>query len=195
MIDWWTTLDFSKQVFFGLGILSLFLMVVELLLSVVGLTGADFDSPDIGAGDHPSGLGILSFRTITAFFTGFGWTGAILLNREYSLAAAIFWGFVAGVLLMFAVYWVMVSLMRLQSSGTLSLRNAIGLDAVVYMRIPGQRTGAGKVEVLVQGQLRIIDAFTTDDDEIPPRRSVTVVDTFANKALLVRETPLDQRIV
>jgi len=34
-------------------------------------------------------MGLLTVRTVTAFFVGFGWAGVIMLNNGYSVVAAI----------------------------------------------------------------------------------------------------------
>ena len=81
MIEWWHGLLLEKQIFYGIGIFSLGLLICQILLSLIGL---DHHS-DVGVGaavDHDSGLGLFSLRTITAFFAGFGWTGGIRLQSR-----------------------------------------------------------------------------------------------------------------
>jgi membrane protein implicated in regulation of membrane protease activity len=70
---WWQALNLELQIFYGIGILALLALVLQFVLLFFG--GFD-DATDLGdaggVGDHGSGLGIFSFRGITAFFLGFG---------------------------------------------------------------------------------------------------------------------------
>ena len=79
MIDWWDSLQLERQIFYGIGIVSLLLLLLQLGLSIIGAELDHFDLP--GSGEHGSGASVLSIRTVTAFFTGFGWVGVICLNR------------------------------------------------------------------------------------------------------------------
>ena len=66
----------------------------------------------------------------------------------------------AGLASMFFVAWVMRGLARLQASGTINVRNAVGASATVYLRVPGARAGRGKVTVDVQGRPMEFPAIT-----------------------------------
>ena len=109
---WWQALNLELQVFYGIGILALLALALQLVLLLFG--GFD-DGLDLGDGaDHGSGLGLFSFRGITAFFVGFGWTGTIALKAGHSLALAIILGLLVGGALMVAIFLLMRSMMRLQ---------------------------------------------------------------------------------
>ncbi len=104
MIEWWDSLTLPYQVFYGVGILGTVLLVVQLILMLIGgiedmdaADGMDMDM-DVGGMDaadghvgieHASGLHILSTRTVVAFMTGFGWTGAFALREGLSLTIAL----------------------------------------------------------------------------------------------------------
>ena len=85
---------------------------------------------------------------------------------------------------MLLVTFLMRSLARLGSSGTLDLRNAVGAPAAVYLRIPARGQGAGKVTVDVQGRSIQVDALT-DGEELPTGARVQVVALVGEDALKV----------
>jgi membrane-bound ClpP family serine protease len=90
---------------------------------------------------------------------------------------------VAGFGSMWGIAQVFHLMRRLQSSGTLDLRRAIGKEGVVYLTIrPGQ---GGQVQVAVQGRLGVFEARADGDREISTGRNVRVVDVRAG--LLVVE--------
>jgi len=79
----------------------------------------------------------------------------------------------AGITSMFLVAWVMRGLSRLQASGTVNVRNAVGTTGTVYLRIPAHGTGRGKVTVEVQGRSMEFPAVT-DGDTLETGTQVTV---------------------
>jgi len=89
----------------------------------------------------------------------------------------------AGLLAVWLISWVFTLFGRLQHSGTMDLRNAIGKNGRVYLTIP--KGGTGKVEVEVQGGLNVLDAVSEDGAEIKSDQPVTVAKVNAG-TLVVR---------
>ena len=75
--------------------------------------------------------------------------------------------------------------MRLQSDGTMRLENAIGQSGSVYLTIPPARQGRGKVEVMVQEQMRELEAVTDDKDPLPTGCEVVVTAISGRSTLVV----------
>ncbi len=179
---WWNSLNLPLQVFYAMGILSLVALLIQMALSVFGGMDQDY-SP--GEMDHGSGLSFFSIRGVTAFFTGFGWTGAIVMKAGGGITAAIAAGTLTGGVLMFTIYFLMRSMLRLQSNGALDFNNAIGRTGTVYVTIPpGQRAG-GQVELLLQGRLTMAEALQKGDQPLRPGDKVTVVSKIGHSTLIV----------
>ncbi len=53
--------------------------------------------------------------------------------------------------------------LKLQSSGNLDMRNALGKTATVYIPIPANRSGKGKVTLIVQERFVEMEAVTDFD--------------------------------
>lgn len=187
---WWSSLTTALQVFYGIAIATSVLLGLQLVMLLFGFDG-DHDAADYDAGDaaHGAGVGVLSMRTVTAFFTGFGWGGVGALKNGFALVPAVGIAVGAGGVLMAAVFFLMRGLYSMRYSGTLDYRNAIGRAGSVYLPIPGAMAGPGQIEVLVQGRLCVVQAFTRAADRIPNRARVKVVDVLDQQTLLVE--PLD----
>ena len=185
MDGWWDTLSLALKIFYGIGIATSLVMVLQLVLMIFGMDGhsdaADAIDPDA---DH-SGGGVLSVRTITAFFVGFGWTGAGAIESGLELAPALLLATLVGGAFMAGILFLMRALYGLRYSGTLDYRNAVGVIGTVYLRVPAAMVGPGQVEVLVQGRMVIAQAFTRSDSELPNRSRVKVVDLMDQNTLLV----------
>jgi hypothetical protein len=191
--EWWDALEIAMKIFYGIAFFSTAIMSVQTLLT---LFGADADH-DLG-GDHDASHGhhgasdvsVLSFRSIIAFLVGFGWMGAIMGDLGWSLLFVIPLALAAGVILMYFVYWFMKLLHGMRASGNLDYVYAIGEVGTVYLPVPPNKEKAGKVEVLLQGRLVVVDAFTSAEEKIPNREKVRIIDVVGTDALLVE--PLNE---
>ena len=140
--------------------LQVILQVFGLFDDVDGADAVDADvdiDVDVDHDGHSSSafFGILSFKALCAFAGIFGLSGLMMLRGEASMQVRVLVACSAGVAAMFGVAWMMKSLSRLQSSGTVDLRNAVGRIGNVYLRIPGSNNGVGKVTVEIQGPPRL----------------------------------------
>jgi hypothetical protein len=184
MTEWWNSLLIEKQIFYAIGLFSLAVLLLQILLTLVGVGHHDADFS--GHGDHDTGMGLLTVRTVTAFFVGFGWTGAIMLNHGYSITAAIAAGAGTGAAFLLATAFLIRNLLRLQSSGgTVDYNNAIGMVGTVYTTIPAAEAGGGQIELMIQGRLMMAEAYTKVARNLPPNSKAKVVALIGQTTLLV----------
>jgi len=184
MINWWSSLVLEKQIFYAIGIVAISILIIQIFLTIIGI-GAHHDANLGGHGDHDSGIGLLSVRTITAFFVGFGWGGVIILNHGHSLVAAVIGGFGTGVVFLLVTALLIRSLLRLQGSGNLNYRNAIGVIGTVYSTIPAQESGGGQLELVLQGRLITAEAYSKTAEDLKPGSKARVVNLIGHSTLLV----------
>lgn len=185
MTEWWNSLLIERQIFYAIGLFSLAVLLIQILLTLVGLDhhgDADLSSH----GDHDSGMGLLTVRTVTAFFVGFGWTGAIMLNHGYSVVAAIAAGTATGAIFLLTTWFLITNLLRLQSSGgNVDYNNAIGSVGTVYTTIPAAETGGGQIELMLQGRLMMAEAYTKAPWNLKPNSKAKVIALIGPSTLLV----------
>ncbi len=186
MIDYWLHLTPTMKMFVGIGAVSSAVLTLQMVLAMFGgdMDGleTDVDIPDAGEG---GASGILSIRTIGAFFTGFGWSGAAMLQAGYGTGAATFVGIVVGSIFMALIFYLMTYLHSLRQEGTINYANAVGKIGSVYLPIPPHRKGIGQIEVLVQGRLKIVQAITDNDKKIGNRVAVRVTELVDTQTILV----------
>lgn len=184
MSDWWNSLLIEKQIFYAIGLFSLAVLVLQILLTLVGVGHHDADFS--GHHDHDTGMGLLTVRTVTAFFVGFGWAGVIMLNKGYSMIPAIAVGAGTGLVFLLTTAFLIRNLLRLQSSGgNIDYNNAIGVVGTVYVTIPGAEAGGGQVELNIQGRLMTVGAYTRAAAALRPNTKVKVVGLIGGSTLLV----------
>jgi hypothetical protein len=76
---------------------------------------------------------------------------------------------------------------KLAENGTLKMKNAVGKLGEVYLVIPANRGGMGKVQLNVQGSLRTLDALTDENSAIPTNSIIEVLDVIDEQILLVKK--------
>ena len=137
-------------------------------------------------------LGLPIVRGVVAFLTLFGWSGLWLSQLGLHPLLAAFLAIQIGVIGMVGVALILRSALRLQYDGTLDLRNAVGLAGTVYLTVPARRGGCGKVNVLVQEQLREFEAVTEEAEPIPTGEKVLVTGLAGEDTLLVSRAPAEE---
>lgn len=132
------------------------ILTLQLILMMFG-GDADFDG-DLEIDD---GMGLLSVRSVASFLTFFGLVGLWGHQRDWTPAASAGAGLLAGLAMMVLVAWVMVQYRKLDSSGNVDPDGAVGGTAVVYLTVPGEGSGRGKITVSLQGRTHEFQATTT----------------------------------
>lgn len=138
------------------------------------------------AAEAESSFKFVSLQGITAFFMMFGLVGLALSRQsKWPTTLSVFGAVAAG----FFSVWVMGKLLsamaKLQSEGTLDIRNAIGQEGTVYLKIPA--TGKGVVQITVQDTLRELTAVSQEKTEIKTGERVVVEDVTGGNILVVKK--------
>ncbi len=158
------------------------ILVLRLALSVLGLASDSIDgdidatNPDGGleGHDHESSLGrIFTFQAIISFLAFFGIGGLSALGAKLAAPVAVLIGTLTGVVAVSLLGYALRSLRHLNADGTVRLEHAIGLGGSVYLRVPGDDTGEGKVMLPLQGRTVEVVA-RTPGPELRPGEPVVV---------------------
>lgn len=187
MEQWFETLSLFEKIYWIVAVISSLILLVLLILT---LLGGDSDNPDGGVdAEIESDTGIhfqfLSFKNLMGFFTIFGWSGIACLQADLAKFSVISVSIVCGLLMMLAMASLFYYLAKLQSSGTLVLKNAIDQVGEVYLTIGANRSKMGKVSVKVQGTLRELDALTEEPTNLYQGNVVRVKAVTDNGILIV----------
>ena len=175
------------------------ILVVQTLLLLIGLGGDDVDVHDVDVAsdfDHDGDSSdaffkVLSLKTLTAFMTFFGLAGMAARVRGWEPTPTMLVALGAGVVAVIIVAYIMAGLTKLQSKGNVDLTNAVGTEGRVYLRVPAEKSGRGKVIVQVQGR-KIECKAVTGGAEIPTGSQVTVVSAPSQDTVEVQPIPQEK---
>lgn len=194
---WWDGLFTLQQVTFILACAASVILVIQLILMLFGLgDDADFDADttlDVDSGEDifndgditdASGLRLVSFRTVIAFIAVGGW-----ITYTMNFFLAWYWslliGIVAGCGAAVGVAYLLKAILKFQSEGTRQMKYAVGSVAEVYLTVPANRNGSGKIHVIVQETLTEVEAVTDSDAPIPTGSRCVVKAVVTEQLVLV----------
>lgn len=192
MTEWWTSLDLFMKILWCIAIASSLIFIIETVLTFIGADvemdmDTDFDVPDGGFEGDPS-MNLYTFRNLVNFLLGMSWTAILLQEQIASKALLMIIAFVVGALLVFAVMMLFKGLSKMQQSGNIDVyKSAIGCNGKVYLTVPAERKGTGKVQININNSVREYDALTDSEDDLKTGTSIKVTEVLDTNTLLVEE--------
>lgn len=164
------------------------IFLIQTVMTFAGADGhdglnADFDSTGHDA-DTPFEL--FSLRNLINFLLGFSWTGISLYSSIQSPAWLVIAALAVGVLFVYVFFLVIRQIQQLAEDNSFNIAQTLHATAEVYLAIPGNMSGKGKVLVSVKGSTRELEAMTAQG-KIPSGAVVRVV-KIENGNILIVET-------
>lgn len=199
---WWTSLSTVLKVLWGITLTSSLVFVIQSVMTFLGAdTGGDLemdvdfdvDVPDGDIPDMGSGMNLYTFRNFVNFCLGFGWTSVLMYEKIRPLALLFLVAILVGIALVAAVMYLFKLLSSMQQSGNINVyKSAVGCHGTVYLTIPAERKGEGKVQISINGSIREYNALT-DDETIATGTPIKVVEVLDASTLVVSK--LDSLII
>jgi NfeD-like C-terminal, partner-binding len=118
---------------------------------------------------------LFSFRNLINFLLGFSWTGISLYALVSSGIALIIIALGVGVGFVWLFFFIIKQLQRLAEDNSFQLTDTLGKEVEVYLKIPANRLGKGKVLVSARGAIHELEAMT-DGPEIASNAKAKVVE-------------------
>lgn len=199
---WWSSLSVMLKVLWGITLAASLIFLIQSVMTFIGADAGgdmdmDFDADMSVDADFTdlghSGMNLYTFRNFVNFCLGFGWTSVLMYEKIRPLALLFVVAFLVGAALVIAVMYLFKLLSSMQQSGNINVyKSAVGCHGNVYLTIPGERKGDGKVQISINGSIREYNALT-DDDTIPTGTPIKVVEVLDESTLVVSK--LDSLII
>ena len=187
-MDWFGALGWFEKIFWITSIIGSILFLVMMVMTFIG--GVDDVDGDMDSDFDADGGGFHFFtiKNLIAFFTIFGWSGIAALdyfpdNRIAVVGIATF----CGILMMIIMATLFYLISKLNDSGTLDIKNAVGSTGDVYLTVGAKRASIGKVNVRIQGALRELEALTDEIEDLKTGTVIEVLDVTNNGILIVQK--------
>ncbi|MGN6421633.1 MAG: serine protease [Pseudobacter sp.] len=164
------------------------IFLIQTIMTFVGADtadglSADFDS-DLHGGEAPFQL--FSLRNLVNFLLGFSWGGISFYTTIPNQTLLITVALAIGISFIFIFFLVIRQVQKLGEDNSFRISNTISGTAEVYLAIPAQMSGKGKVLISIKGSMRELEAMTAQD-RIPTGSVVRVIKVESDNILIVEK--------
>lgn len=189
MNDFFEGMSGLMQTYWIIALLGSGIFAIIFIMTFIGGGDADMeaDISDMDADDGGVGFQFFTFKNVIAFFTIFGWTGIMCLDSGMSGTVATVIATLAGFSMMVLTSLMFFWISKMAASGTLKIKNALGVVGEVYIPIGAKRSKIGKVQINVQGSLRELEAITDAAEDLKTNTMIRVREIVSGEILLVEK--------
>ena len=155
-MDTWT------QTFWVCAIGGSAIFIVQMVLTMMGMDSTDidvdYDGPDTM--DLGGSISLFSIKNFVNFIVGFGWAGVCLADVIGNKVILSLVAMLVGIGFVAMFFYIRKQTRKLEHNGAFQIEDCVGKTVNVYLRIPAQKSGTGKVQVSLNGSVHEIDAMT-----------------------------------
>lgn len=162
------------------------IFIIQTIITFSGLDIADGVDTDFHGDTHAGGdFQLFSLRNLINFLLGFSWTGisfyTTIGDQPILLIVA---SFIVGVLFVVLFFLVIKQVQKLAEDNSFKITNTLNKTAEVYLTIPENKKGKGKIMISVNGAFHELEAMT-EQERIPSGAIVKVIKIENNNILIV----------
>lgn len=161
------------------------IFVIQTIMTFMGAdatdgTHVDFDG-DLNGTDTPFQL--FSLRNLINFLLGFSWTGISFYSSISNKPILIILSLIIGIVFVVLFFMIIRQVQKLAEDNSFNIQNTLNKTADVYLTIPAQKKGKGKIMISVNGAFHELEAMT--ENEMIPSGAVVKVVSISNNILIV----------
>tara|TARA_R110002074_G_scaffold161739_1_gene319983 strand:- start:2972 stop:3541 length:570 start_codon:yes stop_codon:yes gene_type:complete len=185
-MDWFLELTSFQKIYWLITGISTLIFFVVLISTFIGA-----DTDDIGGvdaeidADIGAGFQFFTLKNLVAFFTIFGWSGIASIDAQNSNLTTIIISSVCGLIMMSIMATMFYYISKLNSSGTLKMKNALNSIGEVYLTVGANRSKTGKIQIKIQGALRELEALTDYHEDLKQGKIIKVIEVTNNGMLII----------
>ncbi|MCE7056590.1 NfeD family protein [Algoriphagus sp. AGSA1] len=181
-------LDPQLKLFWYIAIPVSLVFVLQTILTFVGSGGsdgieADFDG-DLDGAEAPFQL--FSLRNLINFLLGFSWAGISFYTIIPNYPLILLISLVIGFAFVYSFFLIIKQIQKLGEDNTFRLEKTLNKIADVYLAIPGNMQGKGKIMVSLNGSVRELDAMT-EKNKIETNATVRILRVESGNILIVEK--------
>ena len=200
--SWWVSLSLAMKILWGITLAASLIFIIQSIMTFIGADAGDggidtdfdtgFDSETADA-TVDGGTNLYTFRNLVNFCLGFGWSAILLRESIGSTPLLIVVSVIVGVILVTLVMLLFKWLSGMQEAGNINVfKSAVGCEGKVYLAVPGERSGSGKVQITINDAVREYEAVT-DGPALATGTTVRVVEVISADTMLVE--PIESIII
>ena len=173
------------QAFWYIAIPVSIFFALQTITTFIGLSGGETDI-DSDGGDGEMPFEIFTLRNLINFLLGFSWTGISFYQKFENKTILIAIAIGVGLAFVAIFFFLIKQILKLSEDGSFKVESTINKTAEVYLTIPANKSGKGKVQISVNGSFHELDAMTLNLEKLPSGSVVKVI-AVENNILIVEK--------
>jgi hypothetical protein len=188
MMQFFDSMEPMQKLFWFIAIPTSLIFLLQTIMTFVGVDAADgvdadFDG-DLQHGDAPFQL--FSFRNLVNFLLGLGWSGIAFYDTIENKTILTLIALLIGTAFVGLFFFMMKQIQGLAENNTFLLKDTLNQTGQVYLSIPPNKSGKGKVQISAKGSSHELDAITNSEHKLETGTMIRVV-SIENNLLLVEK--------
>ena len=199
--EWYNALPSTLQVYWVIALITSLIFLIQMVLTFIGIGDADTDvdfggDADLGgdAGfsdgdtlDTGGAMQLFTIRNFINFLLGLGWGGVCLYSVIPNTIVLSLVSILVGVLFVYIFLIIYRQLRKLERNGAYHIDDCVGQTVDVYLTIPSNRSGMGKVQISFSGSVQELSALTDSDTPLRSGSKVRVTEVIDGTTVLVEK--------
>lgn len=187
MFSFLIDMDPLQRGFWWVAIVASLIFIIQTVFTLLGSDStdginADFDG-HLDAVEAPFQL--FSFRNLVNFLLGFGWGGIAFFPLVESETLVLLIAVIIGIVFVLLYFVIIKQILKLAEDNTFDIRHIVSKNGQVYLTIPGNREGTGKINISHKGTSHELNAIT-EGEAIKTGEIVRVIQ-IENSVLIVEK--------
>lgn len=180
-------MDTWMQTFWVCAIGGSVIFIVQMVLTMIGMDSTDIDVDYDGADtmDLGGSISLFSIKNFVNFIVGFGWAGVCLADVIENKVILSLVAMLVGIGFVAMFFYIRKQTRKLEHNGAFQIEDCVGKTVNVYLRIPAQKGGMGKVQVSLNGSVHEIQAMTEGDELLSGQKAV-ISSIIDNSTVMVK---------
>ncbi|MBR2630131.1 MAG: serine protease [Bacteroidaceae bacterium] len=186
-LEMFQAMDTWMQTFWVCAIGGSVIFIVQMVLTMIGMDSTDIDVDYDGADtmDLGGSISLFSIKNFVNFIVGFGWAGVCLADVIENKVILSLVAMLVGIGFVAMFFYIRKQTRKLEHNGAFQIEDCVGKTVNVYLRIPAQKGGMGKVQVSLNGSVHEIHAMTEGDELLSGQKAV-ISSIIDNSTVMVK---------
>lgn len=191
-MEWLNNLEPMLRTYWIIAGIASLIFVIQTILTFIGVDGVDGadggDGADVDFGGdtdtHSGGFPVFSIRNLANFLLGFGWGGVCFYQTFSSRSLVMICAFMTGAVFVVVFFLIVKVFLKLSRDNTFRIDDTLNKTADVYLGIPPEKSGKGKIQISVKGSVHELTALTAGE-RIPTGAKARVTEIIDGQTVMV----------
>lgn len=165
------------QIFWIIAIPISIIFFIQIIFTLIGINWSENFNHQIDefSSSEEMPFQVFTFRNLINFLTSFSWSGIAFYSSFSNKSLVIVLATLFGIGFILIFFLMLKQLNKLSENNAFDISKTIGMVAEVYLKIPRESSGKGKILLSYNGSIQELDAITKEKQDIPQQTQVKII--------------------